>query len=210
MSLAQKIDNFFSQRKQSEKILIYTSIFILVLAIAYQYLMPISEDFLRRAKSQKQQIETKLNMDMAYLNAMKVNGDQEYYVKYYAKEIAQQKELFKKIADKKAYLDHKIKELSYLLYNKRKWAEFLNSITHKAAKNGVDVDYIANNFLDITKEFGHVLEIEVGCNGDFHGLVGFLNDIEQSDLVVDIYALRMVGANPTQLQFKVSVWGISF
>ncbi len=210
MSLSQRIDTFFNERKKSEKILIYTSIFILVLAIAYQYLMPISENFLRKSKAHKQQIEAKLNMDLAYLNAMKVNGDQEYYIKFYNKQIEQQKVLFKKIADKKSYLDHKIKELSYLLYNKRKWAEFLNSITHKAAKNNVDIDYIENNFLDITKNFGHVLEIEVGCNGNYQNLIGFLNDIEQSDLVVDIYALEMVGANPTQLQFKVSVWGINF
>ena len=209
MSLAQKIDNFFSQRKQSEKILIYTSIFILVLAIAYQYLMPLSEKFLKKERMHKEQIESKLNIDLAYLNAMKVNGDQEYYIKFYTNEIKKQKEIFKKVSQKKDYLDYKIKELSYLLYNKKKWADFLNSITHKAAKNGVDIDYIANNFLDITKNFGHVLEIEVGCNGKFQNLVGFINDIEQSDLVVDIYELEMAGANPTQLQFKVSVWGIS-
>ena len=210
MSYTQKIDSYFAQRKPSEKALIYLTIASVIFLIFYQYLFPLSEKFLRTEKVKKENIERQLNIDISYLSAMKVNGDQQYYVKLYTDLIQKEKEKFLQIAAKKEYLDNKIKTLSYLLYNKRKWAEFLNSITHKAAKNGVDIDYIENSFLGIDRYFGHVLEISIGCEGDFRGLIGFINDIEQSDLVVDIYNLEMVGDNPIKSLFKVSVWGIKF
>ena len=209
MSIVKKIDVFFQERKKSEKYLIYGTIFAGIIAISYQYLLPMSQKFLKIQKSNKEQIEAKLNIDKSYLQAMTVNGDKEYYVKFYRKKIDDEKKKFLHYADKKEYLDQKIKELSYLLYNKKRWASFLNSLTQKAYKNGVDITYISNRFLDITKNFGHVLEVEVGCSGDFKNLISYLNSIEQSDLVVDVYALRMADANPIQLQFKVSVWGIS-
>ncbi|NPA65072.1 MAG: hypothetical protein GXO16_08880 [Epsilonproteobacteria bacterium] len=209
MSMVEKIDNYFSKRTPTEQMLIYGAIFAVIIAISVEYLVPMSETFLKKNKARKEEIEAKIKADESYLNAMKVNGDQEYYVKYYQQEIQKAKQRYLAIEDKYQYLVHKIKELSYLLYNKKRWAQFLDSITKKAYANNVDIDYISNTFLDTTQEFGHVLEIEVGCNGDFQNLIGFLNDIEQSDLVVDVYALQMEGSNPTQLQFKVSVWGIS-
>ena len=209
MSIVKKIDTFFQERKKSEKYLIYGTIFAGIVAISYQYLLPAAQKFLKIQKSQKDKIEAKLNIDKSYIQAMTVNGDKEYYVKFYRKKIDDEKKKFLHYADKKEYLDQKIKELSYLLYNKKRWASFLNSLTQKAYKNGVEITYISNRFLDITKNFGHVLEVEVGCSGDFKNLISYLNSIEQSDLVVDVYALQMVGANPIQLQFKVSVWGIN-
>jgi len=210
MSLLQKIDQFFESRQPNEKRLIYITIFFGILALSYQYLFPYSEKFLKKAIKEKQDIEAKINLDKSYLAAMTVNGDQFYYVKQYQKEYENLKKTLAQINDKKEYLDHKIKELSYLLYNKKRWAQFLDSLTQKAYKNGVEINYILNNFLDVTKTFGHVLEVEISCNGDFKNLISYINDIEQSDLVVDVYELDMIGTNPLETILKVSVWGINY
>ena len=210
MSLFRKIDEFFYERKPSEKRLIYITIIFGILALSYQYLFPMSEKFLKQAKEEKAKIEQKLNMDKAFLRAKTVNGDQYYYVKLYKKEIAELKNRFLAIKDKKDYLDYKIKELSYLLYNKKRWAQFLDSLAQKAAKHNVEINYILNNFLDVTKSFGHVLEVEIACEGDYKNLIAYINDIEQSDLVVDIYDLEILGDDPLQTVLKVSVWGINY
>ncbi len=210
MSLLKKIDELFAKRKRSEILLINATIFFGIVAIVYQYLFPWSEKLLKEAKAQKQAIERKINIDKSYLQAMTVNGDPNYYIKQYTKNIQQLKHQFRFISDKKEYLDFKIRELSYLLYNKKRWAQFLDSLTQKAAKNGVEINYILNNFLDVTKNFGHVLEVEISCNGDFKNLISYINDIEQSDLVVDIYDLSILNKNPLQTIFKVSVWGINY
>ncbi|MRJ03164.1 MAG: hypothetical protein GXO19_02190 [Epsilonproteobacteria bacterium] len=209
MSLDQRIDNFFKGRSQSEKNLLYLTVLLVVAWLLYEYLATPSERFMKREKRKKEKIAAKLKEDKTFLERMKVKGDQEYYIKFYRKKIEGQKARYAQVVEKKNYLEKKIKELSYLLYNKQKWAEFLNSLTHKASQNRVKIDFIENTFLDVTKNFGHVLEVEIGCEGDFKNLIAYLNDIEQSDLVVDIYALQMVGAKPTKLTFKVSVWGIN-
>jgi len=210
MSLSRSIDNFFQQRKPSEKRLIYLTIIFGSLALSYQYLFPYSEKFLKQAKREKERIEEKINIDKSYIRSMTVNGDQFFYIKQYNRQLNELKKNFIAINDKKEYLDQKIKELSYLLYNKKRWAQFLNSLTQKAEKNGIEIDYIINNFMDVPKSFGHVLEVEIGCKGDFKNLIGYLNSIEQSDLVVDIYQMKMLGSDPIETTIKVSVWGLNY
>ncbi len=210
MKLLRQIDQFFSERKSSEKLLIYATVFIGIVLLSYQYLFPFTEKMLKSAKAERDSLEAKINMDTSYIRAMTVNGDENFYIKQYAAQINNLKKEFQAINDKKEYLNYKIKELSYLLYNHKKWAEFLNSITAKAAQHNVDINYILNNFLDVTRNFGHVLEIEISCNGNYKNLIAFINSIEQSDLVVDIYNIHMEGAQPIETNFKVSVWGINY
>ncbi len=204
------MDDFFASRNKNERLLIIATIFFGIIALSYQYLFPYSEKLLKTAKTKKNAIQAKINMDKAYIKAMSVNGDVNYYIKKFMKDIEALKSRYSYISDKKDYLDYKIKELSYLLYNKKRWAQFLNSLTQKAAKNGVEINYILNKFIDATKSFGHVLEIEISCNGDFKNIISYINSIEQSDLVVDIYNLDIVDRNPLQTIFKVSVWGINY
>ncbi len=210
MKLLRQIDQFFAERKQSEKLLIFGTIFLGIVLLSYQYIFPLTQKMLKNAKNQRDAIEAKINIDKAYIQSMSVNGDENFYIKQYARQIDTLKKQFEQINDKKAYLDAKIKELSYLLYNHKKWAQFLNSITAKAAINGVEINYILNNFLDVTKNFGHVLEIEIACRGDYKNIISFINSIEQSDLVVDVYNIHMQGARPIETIFKVSVWGINY
>jgi len=210
MTLLKKLDDLFAKRQKTEILLINATIFLGIMALVYQYLFPWSEKLLKEAKAKKEAIENKINADKAYIRAMSLNGDSTYYIKQYTKTIQELKKRFHYIKAKEEYLDHKIRELSYLLYNKKKWAQFLNSLTQKAAKNRVEINYILNNFLDVTKNFGHVLEVEISCNGDFNNLISYINDIEQSDLVVDVYELSIVNKNPLETIFKVSVWGINY
>lgn len=210
MSLLKSIDDFFASRKKSEKYLIYLSIFLGIFLLSYQYLFPYTEKLRKQAKREKDAIQAKIDIDKAYIQGITVNGDELFYIKTYSKQIdaLQQNLLF--LQDKKNYLDQKIKELSYLLYNKKKWAQFLNSLTQLADKHNIEINYILNNFLDVTKTFGHVLEVEISCQGKFKNTIAYINDIEQSDLVVDIYAMRMSNNNPIKTLLKVSVWGIKY
>ena len=210
MSLVREIDNFFANRKKSEKYLIYAFIFLLVFLASYQYLLPLTEKILKRAKNEKRVIQAKIDLDKSYLQSVTVNGDEHYYIKVYSKRIKELKKHLIAIDDKRIYLDNKIRELSYLLYNKKKWAQFLNSLTELANKHDIEINYILNNFLDVSKNFGHVLEVEISCQGKFKNTIAYINDIEQSDLVVDIYEMNMSSSKPIETTIKVSVWGINY
>ena len=210
MSILQQIDNYLLAKSKNERYILYFIIFAFILFIAFEYLFPYSQKMVRKEKSIYQNLQRQLNADKAYLRSITVHNDPNYYIKLYTKKIAKLKNLIQKIENKKEYIDYKIKDLSYLLYNKKSWANFLNSLTTKAYKYNIDLDYIKNQFLDSNGSFGHVLEVEISANGDYKDLIAYINALEQSNLVVDVYSISMKGAMPIQSIMKVSVWGINY
>ena len=116
--------------------------------------------------------------------------------------------------DKKIlFIDKNLEKLSDMLFNKKSWSIFLNSITDSAKNQKVDIQYIANKYIDnIYGSFGHVLEIGIECNGKYKDIIKFINDLEQNNLVTDIYKTNFVADNNSRLinaDINISVWGIN-
>ena len=99
-----------------------------------------------------------------------------------------------------------------MLFNQKNWSIFLNSITSKAELQNVDLSYIRNTYVDNNGSFGHVLEVGVGCRGDYKSIVKFMNELEQSILVTDIYGTELhMDENSSKVvaDINISVWGIN-
>lgn len=208
--LLNKIDGYFAKKSRFETTLYFTIIFLFIVFLAYEYLVPLSEKKLKQEKMAKESIERLLAIDKGYIASISKNGNDHYMINRLLKEKSDKKNYLARLIDEKTYLNVKLKELSPLLYNKKKWAKFLDSITAKANRFHIDIKSIANEFITNKQEFGHVLEVDVKAKGAFHDILAFLNSLEESDLVVDIYQISMHGKFPIQLQFKVSVWGINY
>jgi len=69
---------------------------------------------------------------------------------------------------------------------------------------------ISNKFVNNQDSFGHVLEIGVDCKGGYTNMIKFMNQIEESELVVDIYNIQLESNQTINANFKVSVWGINY
>ncbi|WP_187648451.1 type 4a pilus biogenesis protein PilO [Nitrosophilus labii] len=212
ITVLDKIDDFLLSKKPSEQKIIYFSIFLIFFVISYQYLFPYTEKIVQKSKNQKIEIETKVNEDKNYIASITIDGDKEFLIKKLKNEIKNLKENFINLKHKNEYLDYQIHTISTLLYNEKKWARFLDSIAEKAKNNSVDINFISNEFININNSdnFGHVLEIEIGCEGGFQNIVGFINSIEQSELVVDIYGMDLKSDAEIETKLKVSVWGINY
>jgi hypothetical protein len=99
-----------------------------------------------------------------------------------------------------------------MLFNQKSWSRFLNSITDKAEIQNVDIQYITNKYVDNNGSFGYVLEIGVGCKGEYKGIVKFMNELEQNVLVTDIYGTKFsLDSNSSKIlaDINISVWGIN-
>ncbi|WP_281950835.1 type 4a pilus biogenesis protein PilO [Nitrosophilus kaiyonis] len=210
LSLMEKIDNYLSTKKPSEQKIIYFSIFLILFVLSYQYLFPYTEKIVKRSENQKREIQRKINEDKNYIASITVNGDKEFIIKSLQKDIKKLKKEFTNIKHNNEYLDFQIHTLSNLLYNEKNWAKFLDSIAAKAKKHNININFISNEFVKNSKNFGHVLEIEIGCDGEFKNLIGFINSIEQSELVVDIYGMDLTSKADIETNLKVSVWGINY
>jgi len=208
----EALDAYFEPKKESEKWLMILGVAGLIAYIAYAYLLPYTETMYKKSESTKKSVQKSIIDNNTYLNSITVGGDREFYVNKFNNDIKIKKQGITKINNNIQFIDKNLGKLSDMLFNQKSWSRFLNSITHKAEIQNVDINYITNHYADSNGNFGHVLEIAVGCKGEYKSIVKFMNEIEQNTLVTDIYGTKFTSDPESQqvmADINISVWGIN-
>jgi len=208
----EELDNYFAPKKESEKWLIILGVAGIIAYLAYAYLLPYTEEKYKKSEITKKNIQKSIVDNNTYLNSITVGGDRNYYVKKYTKDIERKKNQIVKLNKKITFINTNIQKLSDMLFNRKSWSKFLNSITDRAEVQNVDIKYISNDYVDNKGSFGHVLEIGIGCKGSYKNIVKFMNELEQNTLVTDIYGTNLVldaDASEIVADINISVWGIN-
>ncbi len=208
----EALDTYFASKKKNEKWMLIFGTAGVIAFIAYTYLLPYTEKMYKQSETTKKSIQKSIIDNNTYLNSITVSGDRNYYVKKFDNDILKKKANIVKINKNIKFIDQNLEKLSHMLFNQKSWSKFLNSITHKAEVQNVELQYITNNYVDSKGSFGHVLEIGLGCKGEYKSIVKFINEMEQNVLVTDIYGTRFSGdRNSSQIMgdINISVWGIN-
>lgn len=210
-SLLDKIDLYFQGKKSSETYLIFTMVFALIGFIFYSYLFPVTEKMLNQSMRNAKEVEKKLKDEQTYLASVSRDGDEKFFIKKVKSDIENAKLLLEKTTYTNAYVDNKLKELSYLLFNDENWAKFLHSITQLAQKYSVRIKVIENKMNEPSiQKIEQILTLKVDFSGSFANTMKFMNAIEESELVVDIYELNCSGQKNIEGQFNIAVWGMKY
>jgi hypothetical protein len=208
----EELDAYFAPKKESEKWLIILGVAGIIAYLAYAYLLPYTEKMYQKSETSKKSIEKSIVDNNMYLNSITVNGDREFYVKKFDRDIVTKKANIVNLKKKIEFIDGNLEKLSDMLFNQKSWSRFLNSITDKAEIQNVDIQYITNKYVDNNGSFGYVLEIGVGCKGEYKGIVKFMNELEQNVLVTDIYGTKFsLDSNSSKIlaDINISVWGVN-
>lgn len=208
----EALDAYFEPKKENEKWLMILGVAGLIAYIAYAYLLPYTEDMYNKSESTKKSIQKSIIDNNTYLNSITVGGDRNFYVKKFDRDIKMKKESIVRINNNIKFIDTNLGKLSDMLFNQKSWSRFLNSITHTAEVQNVNLNYITNKYVDSNGSFGHVLEIALGCKGDYKNIVKFMNEIEQNTLVTDIYGTKFtsdMNSSKILADINISVWGIN-
>jgi len=208
----EALDAYFAPKKESEKWLMILGVAGIIAYIAYAYLLPYTETMYKKSESTKKSIQKSIVDNNTYLNSITVGGDRNYYVKKFDHDIVTKKKKIVDINNNIKFIDSNLEKLSDMLFNQKSWSKFLNSITHKAEIQNVDLEYITNKYVDSNGSFGHVLEIGVGCKGEYKNIVKFINELEQNTLVTDIYGTQFSSDQDSKkilADVNISVWGIN-
>ncbi len=206
----EKMDKYFSTKKESEKWLMILGVAGLITLLAYMYLLPYSEDLYKTTEAEKKRLTVSIAEKNTYLSSITLSGDRNYYIKKYDNDIKNKKQQIVSLNKKIAYINNSLKKLSPMLFNQKSWAIFLNSITENAKVHNVELQFIDNKYTDTKGNFGHVLEIEISGRGDFKNIVKFLNELEQNTLVTDIYSSHLEGSDDgISADINISVWGVN-
>jgi len=208
----EALDAYFAPKKESEKWLVILGVAGIISYLAYAYLLPYTEAMYKKSERSKKAIQKSIVDNNTYLNSITVGGDRNYYVKKFDQDIVTKNSTIIETKKKITLINNNLNQLSDMLFNQKSWSKFLNSITDKAEIHNVDIQYINNHYVDNNGSFGHVLEISVGCKGEYKGIVKFMNELEQNTLVTDIYGTKIsldVNSSDVLADINISVWGIN-
>jgi len=209
----EALDIYFAPKKESEKWVIILGIAVIIAYLGYAYLLPYTEDLYKKSERSKKSIQKSIVDNNIYLNSITVGGDRDYYIKKFDNDIAAKKKNIVNTTSKIKFIDTNLEKLSDMLFNQKSWSKFLNSITNKAEIQNVDLQYISNHYVDNKGSFGHVLEIGIGCKGEYKNIIKFMNELEQNVLVTDIFKTEFASdANSSKIvaDIHISVWGINY
>ncbi len=205
--LFDQIDAFFNSKKPSEVSLVLMVVALVIGYLVYQYIFLITDRNIRQTQNSIVKVKQRVNQDKSYL---RVNTPAK--LSAMRKEVARKKIAYDDTIYKMSYVDNTLTELSYLLFDDRSWAGFVDDISFLAKKYGVDITEIGNKFFDPTyQKITHVVEVDVKANGGFKNTVKFLNAIEESKLVIDVNDINISRSDENlQSIFKIAVWGMKY
>ncbi len=209
VDLLERLDNFFKGKKATEAYIIISLPIMVIAYVTYEFAIPLTQERYDNSYKRLTQTEKTIAQLEKEMNRLTVNGDKMYRVKELESEIKNLKTTTASLNDASDYIDAKMVAISDILFNRESWSEFLDSITQKAKDNKIKIQSLENRFLDQKGEFGHVLEISVAAQGEFKNMISFLATIEQSELLVDIYAMDMNASKKIDGKYDISVWGFN-
>ena len=212
VNILNSLDDYFEVKSENEKWMMIAMLTVVIGYISYTFFYPFAEEKYNNEQRKSQGLQKKIHTSKQYLQSITVDGNINFYVQKYTKDI---QDLEKRIVTANSdisFIAANLEELSPLLFNKESWSKFLNSITKQAKSQEVAINYIENNYVENNGSFGHVLQIEVGCSGQYKQIVKFVNQLEKSVLVTDIYGSHLyLDKNDTivSADINISVWGVN-
>ena len=208
----ESLDRYFAPKKENEKWLLILGVAGIIGYLGYSLLLPYTEELYNTSERTKKGIKKRIIANKTYLKSITKNGDREYFVKKFNRDIKNKKNEIININDRITFINSNLNKLSDMLFNQKSWSKFLNSITQKAEIHNVNLEYIDNKYADNNGSFGHVLEIGIGAVGSYKNVVKFMNELEQNVLVTDIFKTQFqLDDNSSDLKadIHISVWGIN-
>ena len=212
INMLNSLDEFFEPKSDNEKWMTLGMIFVVIGYMSYSFLLPYTEEKYNASDREQKRLQKSIITQKKYLSSITRNGDKEFFIKKYEHEIKVLKKKKVVTNDEVSFISSSLEELSDLMFNKKNWSKFLNSIAQQAKKQSVDINYIENQYVDNNGSFGHVLQIAVGCNGAYKNIAKFMNQLEKNVLVTDIYGTHLyLDKNDTTIgaDINISVWGIN-
>ncbi len=157
-------------------------------------------------------MNAKLVQEKSYYNSVTRDNNETFLIEKVQHDIDASKVLLERTVLTNAYVDGKLKELSYLLFNDENWAKFLNSITQLAKNYSIDIKVIENKINEPSiQKIEQILNLKVNFQGNFYNTMKFMNAIEESELVVDIYDFNCTaGTKNLEGQLNIAVWGMKY
>ncbi|HIO96228.1 MAG TPA: hypothetical protein EYG67_05340, partial [Campylobacterales bacterium] len=140
--ILENLDNIFKEKSENEKWMIILMIVAVIGYLAYSLLLPYAEEKKEQSEREKNALQKNIITHKHYIQSITVSGNRDFYITKYDNDVANLEKSIIKINDNINFISFSLEDLSPLLFNKRSWSKFLNSITQEAKNQQVEIDYI--------------------------------------------------------------------
>jgi len=201
----RRIDSFFKGKTQKDTYMTYAMVFAIIFAIAYLLFWDNSFNDFKKTRRAVKSLQSNINIDERYI---KVNPEEK--IAKLDQDIANINKNIIQMKDANGYIKNKIENIASLIYDERTWGEYLHSISKYAKNRNIKIMDLKNSYSDTNASFGHILDISIESLGSYKNTLSFINDLEQSELVVDIHGLTLQADKKVVTDLNISVWGITY
>lgn len=207
-SLADRIDEFFADKKPNEVQGYLLVILLLFGGVAYFATNNMASEYFSTQESSLNDYTSKLDKVKQDLALIRDGAD----VNVKRAQVEQMKKMKKGLGNLNNLFDAKLREISQLTYSEKNWAAFLNSLTTLANQYNIKILSLDSQQKEPNRQkVEEVLNINLRFQGAFNNVLKYINSIEQSEMVVDVNGLDMnsTGAGING-DMRISVWGMKY
>jgi len=213
-SIFDKIDNYFGAKSDSEA---STVMGVVALAIGGLLMFAFFSDTKEYKENQESRLQTaitNLNSAQSRLNTQSGGTqDHEFTLKQKNNELRKEENKLADLRNINAHLDAKLRDSASVTFNQERWAAFLDNLSKNAETDNVKIYSIESEQKSIQgNEPQEVLKVTMDIEGKFNNVLKYINDIEESVVVVDVNGLDINATKDSKVggKLKISVWGMEY
>ena len=213
-SIFDKIDNYFGAKSDSEASMVMGVVALAIGGLLMFAFFSDTKEYKENQESRLQTAITNLNSAQSRLNTQSGGTqDHEFTVKQKNNELRQEKNKLADLRNINAHLDAKLRDSASVTFNQERWAAFLDNLSKNAETDNVKIYSIESEQKSIQgNEPQEVLKVTMDIEGKFNNVLKYINDIEESVVVVDVNGLDINATKDSKVggKLKISVWGMEY
>ena len=213
-SIFDKIDNYFGAKSDSEASTVMGVVALAIGGLLMFAFFSDTKEYKEKQESRLQTAITNLNSAQSRLNTQSGGTqDHEFTLKQKNNELRQEKNKLADLRNINAHLDAKLRDSASVTFNQERWAAFLDNLSKNAETDNVKIYSIESEQKSIQgNEPQEVLKVTMDIEGKFNNVLKYINDIEESVVVVDVNGLDLNATKDSKVggKLKISVWGMEY
>ena len=213
-SIFDKIDNYFGAKSDSEASTVMGVVALAIGGLLMFAFFSDTKEYKEKQESRLQTAITNLNSAQSRLNTQSSGTqDHEFTVKQKNNELRKEENKLADLRNINAHLDAKLRDSASVTFNQERWAAFLDNLSKNAETDNVKIYSIESEQKSIQgNEPQEVLKVTMDIEGKFNNVLKYINDIEESVVVVDVNGLDINATKDSKVggKLKISVWGMEY
>lgn len=200
------LDDLFMDRKNSEKIMLFSLPILIFFLVSYIAINPICEKVAEKSKQKYNVSLDEIKIIKAFLS------DKDSHTLASKTDLAEAQKIKSQIEEIKnanAKIQHELDEYGYIRLGEDNGLSFTDFVSNTANNRQIALAQMKTQIYDINKSmFRKELDMNLSCSGNFRNFVGFLSDVESAKTFTRIDSVTFYADKELNATLNIKADGI--